>query len=174
MLGAEDPLESELEEQEVSEVTKHHAWLEASHKHTIASLENIQTAAGRFEQHQPNSSPHKADTALERYLLEKLLSEDERAHLARSRAEERDKHQMDQLRQLSALNQQRAVQSPAQQPQGAFRPPVSNPVVQQPLSQPVMWPAQGAGPLIPEANTSLAPASGFRSFSIMGKAKPPS
>lgn len=161
-------MRTDPEEKESSEVLKHQAWLEACQKSTVASIERIQASASRFEQLQPSSSPNTSGTALERYLLERLLLEDERAHLARSRAEDRDKLQIEQLKQVSSLSQHPAA-GVSQQVQPAIRPSLSNPVLQ----QTAMWPSSTAA-TAPEANKSPGTASGFRSFSITGRAKPPS
>lgn len=174
MLGAEDVLDTDPDEKEASVLAKHEAWLEACHRNTVTKLERIQTAANRFEQLQTSSSPNKAGSAVERLLLERLLLEDERAHLARSRAEERDKLQLAQLRQISALNQ-RGTQNITQPAQAAFPPGVAQALPQQPVQQTVSWPTPALTTTAPEqaAKPSATP-SGFRSFSITGRAKPPS
>ncbi|DBA98115.1 hypothetical protein WJX77_002394 [Trebouxia sp. C0004] len=174
VLGAEEPLEADPDEKESSELAKHQAWLQACQKSNVASLERIQTAASRFEQlHHPSASPNKSGTVLERYLLERLLFEDERARLARSReGQERDKLQFEQLKQVSALSQR---PSPGvTQLQTASRPTVSNPGLQQPVQQANMWPASAAAGSTADASKPPATASRFRSFSITGRAKPPS
>lgn len=169
VLGAEDALDTDPDEKEASELVKHEAWLEACHRNTVTNIEKLQATATRLGQLPRSSSPpNKAGTAVERLLLEKLLLEDERAQLARFRAEERDKLQLEQLRQIPAPNQ-RGLQGAAHNP---FHPPA---VLPQPVQQPVAWANPAASNTVAEqAIKPAATASGFRSFSITGRAKPPS
>ena len=171
MLGAEDAVDTDLDAKEATELAKHEAWLEACHRNTVINLERLQATANRLGQLPASFSPSKAGTAVEKVLLEKLLLEDERAHLARSRAEERDKLQLEQLRQIPAPNHL-GLQGAAQPAQAPFRPGVALP---QPVQQPVGWPSPAALSIVAEQATKPpATASGFRSFSITGRAKPPS
>lgn len=170
VLGAEDAVDTDPDEKEASELVKHEAWLEACYRSTVTNIERLQATANRLGQLAASSSPNKAGTAVERLLLEKLLLEDERAQLARSRAEERDKHQLEQLRQISAPNQ-RGLQGTAQAP---FHPGVTLPQLPRPVQQPVTWPSPAPLSNVVEQAKPPATASGFRSFSITGRAKPPS
>lgn len=168
VLGAEDALDTDPDEKEASELVKHEAWLEACHRNTVTNIERLQATATRLGQLPGSSSPNKAGTAVERLLLEKLLLEDERAQLARFRAEARDKLQLEQLRQIPAPNQ-RGLQGAAQNP---FHPAATLP---HPVEQPVAWANPAASNTVAEQATKPpATASGFRSFSITGRAKPPS
>ena len=173
MLGADNAFDSDPDEKESSEVEKHEAWLEACRKNTASNIERIEAAASRLG-HLSDASPNKAGTAVERFLLERLLLDDERAHLARSRASERDKLQLDQLRHVSALNQ-RATQGASQPGPAAFQPGVASSQLQQPVQQISTWPAPSpAAGIADQATQPPVTASGFRAFSITGRAKPPS
>ena len=172
MVGADDALDSDPDEKESSEVEKHEAWLAACRKNTASNIERVQAAASRLGQ-LSDASPNKAGTAVERFLLERLLLDDERAHLARSRAAERDKLQLEQLRQVSAFNQ-RATQGAPQPGPAAFQPGVASLQLQQPVQQTSTWPTPSPPAAIAEQATQPpVAASGFRAFSITGRAKPP-
>ena len=172
VLGADDAVDTDLDEKEASELTKHEAWLEACHKNTVINIERLQATANRLGQLPASFSPNKTGTAIEKILLEKLLLEDERAYLTRTRTEERDKHQLEQLRQTPAFNH-RGIQGAAQPTQAPVQPGAALP--QLPVQQPLAWssPAPSSS-VVEQATKPPATASGFRSFSITGRAKPPS
>ena len=172
VLGADDAIDTDLDDKEAAELAKHEAWLEACHRNTVVNIERLQATANRLGQFPASFSPNKAGTAIEKVLLEKLLLEEERAYLTRARTEERDKLQLEQLRQTPALNQ-RGLQGAAQAtPVLPGAAPLQLP---QPVQQPLAWSSPvPSSSVVEQATKPPATASGFRSFSITGRAKPPS
>ena len=173
MLGAEDSLDIDPDEKEASELAKHEAWLEACHANTVKNLHRVEAIANRIGQLSASSITDKAGTAAERFLLERLLLEDEKAHLTRVRAAERDQLQLQQLRDLSGLDQRAATGAPHPAATSVVGPGAA--ATQQSAHQAASWPNPAPVSKIAEqAIQPTATASGFRSFSITGRAKPPS
>lgn len=162
MLATGDPLEVDSEKAEAAEVLKHQAWLEATRKANISNLERIQGAAQKLAIQLADAQPSQAGKAVESYLLERLLFEDEKLQLTQARTALTDKVQLGQLQQAASANQ-RAAQAAAQHAQAQYRPVAS--------AQPAAWPVANATAAQPAPATGTL--SGFRSFSITGKAKPP-
>lgn len=166
VLGADDAVDTDLDEKEASELAKHEAWLEACHSNTVKNIERLQATANRLGLLPAGGSPNKTGTVVEKVLLERLLLADERARLT----EERDKVQLGQ----TAAPSQRGLQSTAQPAQAAFQPGVAAPQLPQPVQQSLAWPSSVPASNVAEQANPPATASGFRSFSITGRAKPPS
>ena len=166
VLATGDPLEADSEKAEAAEVLKHQAWLEATRKANISNLERIQGAAQKLGIQLADAQPSQAGKAVESYLLERLLFEDEKLQLTQARTALTDKVQLGQLQQAASANQ-RAAQAAAQHAQAQYRPVASA----QQAAQPAAWPVANATAAQPAPATCTL--SGFRSFSITGKAKPP-
>lgn len=167
VLAAGDPLEFDSDKAEAAEVLKHQAWLEATSRANISGLDKIQKAAQSLGIQLVAPQVSQPGKAVDSFLLERLLFEDNKLQLTEARTALTDKVHLGQLQQAASANQ-RAAQAAAQHAQGQFRPAA---VPAQHSGQPAAWPVANttAAQPAPAAGT----VSGFRSFSITGRAKPP-
>lgn len=166
VLAAEDPLEADSEKAEAAEVLKHQAWLEASLKTNREGLEKLNSTAQKLGIQLFGPQLSQADKAVESYILERIVFEDEKLQLAQARTALSQKVHLTQLQQAAAANQ-RAVQGATQNGTSQSRP-AAVPVQQNTSAK--AWPVAISSTPPP----AQAGVSGFRSFSIMGKPKAPS
>lgn len=167
MLAAGDPLEADSEKAEAAEVLRHQAWLDVTRQANASGLDKIQSAAQKLGIQLSGPQPQQAGQAVEAYLLERLLFEDDKLQLTQARTALTDKVQLGQLQQAASANQ-RAAQAASQHAQAQFKPAA---VLSQQPAQPAAWPVATANAALPAPTTGSV--SGFRSFSITGRAKPP-